>query len=369
MSEKDLIKASGSIHIPHKLNLDQQRLWNVCLAHAYHDLGIKEVHTISETDLLSYYPYETRHTDRIKEDFKVLMGTVVEYNILGKGGPIWGAFAMLAHADLKDGVCSYSYAITLRERLQNPAIYTKINLLIQQRFSSKHALSLYELCLDYLGVQETPWLEVSQFREYMGIEEYEYKAYRDMNTWVIRVAINEINKQSDLALSLKTQRKHRKISHLKFLITKKKDFQLKMPLFEKISAQKPSKTKDYTQHPLYKKLCAYPRFTAQEAIQILQTWSEMEVYKTCKYADDYLEPIKSYPAFLKKCLSEGWHRQNEFNFPKSWWDTLDQNKRSSLYMKDFKAKHPNMDSASSEFQQWLIELWQQHLIQTEFAFS
>ncbi len=367
--KQEVIKASAAIHIPHKLTLVQQQLWNVLLAKSFHELDQKEEHELTEQDLLSYFPYETRNTEHLKDCITTIVRTVVEYNILGKDGNEWGVFSMLAQGSLKNGVCRYAFSPELRRRLQNPAIYAKISLLIQQKFTSKHALSLYELAVDYLGVGETQWFELHQFREYMGIEAHEYKEYYDFNKRVIQTAMREINKQSDINVSLKTQRQHRKITHLKFLIAKKKDYQLKMPLFEKINVQKPSETKDYTQHPLYKKLCTYPRFIASEAVQILQAWSETEVYKACKYVDGYLEPIKSYPAFFKKCLSKGWHRQNDFHLSKAWWDALDQNKRSSLYMKDYKVKHPKLDANSPEFQSWLIELWQQHLIQTEFPFS
>ena len=102
--KKEVIKASGAIAIPHKLTLIQQQLWNVLLANAHPYLKDKEVFEVSEKDLLSYFPYETRNTEYLKECLNKLVTTSVEYNIFEKGEPVWGVFAMLAYGELKNGI-------------------------------------------------------------------------------------------------------------------------------------------------------------------------------------------------------------------------------------------------------------------------
>ena len=49
-------------------------------------------------------------------------------------------------------MCSYAYGPSLREKLHNPRMYARLCLALQNRFSSKHALALWELFVDYLGV-------------------------------------------------------------------------------------------------------------------------------------------------------------------------------------------------------------------------
>lgn len=216
-----LIKASGAIAVSHKLTLIQQKIWNALLHKAYPDLGKQDVYKISEKDILAHFPYETRNTEHLKECLDAITLTKVTFNILGKDkSNHWGVFTMMAQAELKNGVCTFAYAPILRDLLNNPAIYSKINILIQQRFSSRYTLFLYELCLDYIGVHQTPWIELLKFREIMGVEDHEYPRYNNLSLKIIQPAIKEINSKSDIWIKFEPKRANRKISHVKFYVEK-----------------------------------------------------------------------------------------------------------------------------------------------------
>ena len=68
------------------------------------------------------------------------------------------------------------------ETLQPARIYTKLNLHLQNRFTSRHALILWEVCFDYFDTDrdqgETPFIPLEMFRELMGLERHEYPAYK-----------------------------------------------------------------------------------------------------------------------------------------------------------------------------------------------
>jgi hypothetical protein len=42
----------------------------------------------------------------------------------------------------------------LKEKLYNPEMYARIKLSIQNKFTSKHTLALYELFIDYMRMPE-----------------------------------------------------------------------------------------------------------------------------------------------------------------------------------------------------------------------
>lgn len=291
----EVIKASGAIHIPHKLTLIQQQLWNVLLANAFHELKNKQVHEISEQELLDYFPYETRNTEHLKECLDVIVGTKVRYNILEKDKRVWGVFTMLAQAKLEDGLCRWAYAPDLKEKLQDPLIYSKIKLLIQQRFSCKYSLTLYELCLDYVGIHEVPWLELSKFREYMGVELEEYKEYKELNKFVINKAIHEINKKSDLKVSLRVKRTTRKISHLKFKVERNPDF-LKNTVGED--------TKPINSELLYELL--HLKINEKTAMRILKKYPERAIAWSVSYTKKSKD-VKNPGGLLQQCLKEKWY--------------------------------------------------------------
>ena len=81
MEDGLLIKASGIIHITHKLSLMQHQLWNLLLVYAYPDLNKKIKHKIPLSLIKSYLGY-TRNDNHIKNALYGL-GTVVHSDVFG----------------------------------------------------------------------------------------------------------------------------------------------------------------------------------------------------------------------------------------------------------------------------------------------
>lgn len=344
----EVIKASGSIHIPHKLTLIQQQLWNILLGTAFHNLKTKQIHEISEQDLLEYFPYETRNTEHLKECLDVIVGTKVRYNILEKDKRVWGVFTMLAQAELKNGLCTWAYAPRLNELLQDPKIYSKIKLLIQQRFSSKYSLALYELCLDYVGISEVPWLELSKFREYMGIETDEYPEYKDLNKWVTQPSIDEINTKSDLKVSLRVRRTERKISHLKFKVERNPDFL-------KNSAVKD--TKPINSELFYELLKM--GMDDKTTKRIIGKYPERAIFWGIRYVKKSVN-VKNPVGLLTKCLKEKWYLVNR-DFYKEFFEL--PREKQVLMVRDYKmATGKNPDSGDQNDRDTWINFIMENLI-------
>lgn len=222
-TENEVIKASAAIQINGKITLLQRRAWNVLLAHAYNELPSKERHTIPVQDLMHILEYNSTNQDYLKESLKALIHCRVEWNILDKDGHgEWGAAALLAGAKISRGICVYEYGSILREKLYNPHMYARLSLLVQNRFASKHALTLWELCVDYLGAKrdygETPWMAIDDFRKIMGVEDSHYYAvfFKKLKQKVITPALDEINRISDFSVTVEYQHKGRKVTALQF---------------------------------------------------------------------------------------------------------------------------------------------------------
>ena len=186
MKDKDeVVKHSAAIHIQNNITLLQRRAWNVLLANAYDALPFEEKHGITVVDLTKKLEFDSKNDDYLKEALEALVGCKVKWNVLDKDNKWeWGVTTLLAYATIKDGLCTYSYSPPLRERLHNPNIYARISLSMQNKFDSKHALALWELCLDYLDrakqYGETPWIPLETFRELMGIAEEMYPEFKKL---------------------------------------------------------------------------------------------------------------------------------------------------------------------------------------------
>ena len=123
-------------------------------------------------------------------------------------------------------------------KLHNPRIYTKLNLRLQNQFTSKYALVLWELCFDYFDTTrekgETPFIPLETYRELMGLQTDDYTTFKSLNQWVIKPAIKEINDLTDYHVEVEQKRLGRKIAELKFRITRVKELPVQESLFPDI---------------------------------------------------------------------------------------------------------------------------------------
>ena len=101
-------------------------------------------------ELAAKLGFESKNDEYLKETLEALVDFTVKWNVLGKDNKeVWGVASLLGSAEIKDGICTYSFAAHLRPKLHNPRIYSKLNLRLQNRFKSQYALILWEVCFDY----------------------------------------------------------------------------------------------------------------------------------------------------------------------------------------------------------------------------
>ena len=239
----EVIKASPAIQIQSKITHLQRRAWNVLLANAYNELPNRDVHRVSVTELAKKLGFNSHNEDHLKETLEALVDCTVKWNILGKDKKVeWGVASLLAEARIKDGICTYAYSPYLRTRLYNPRIYTKLNLRLQNQFSSRYALILWEVCFDYFDLSrnegETRFIPIETFRELMGLEKGEYSLFKVLNRDVIKPAIKEINALTNFFVEVEPKRIGRRIGELKFRISRFKELPVleptQIPFFDEI---------------------------------------------------------------------------------------------------------------------------------------
>ena len=235
----EVIKASPAIQIQSKITHLQRRAWNVLLANAYNELPNTDIHRVSVVELARKLGYASNDSEHLKETLEALGACQVKWNLLNKDKKErWGFANLLASAEIENGICTYAFAPHLRHQLHNPRIYTKLNLRLQNQFTSKYALVLWEICFDYFDTDrdqgETPFIPLETFRELMGLEKNEYSVFKALNRNVIKPAIKEINDLTDYHVEVERKRLGRKIAELKFRIIKVKQLPVQESLFPDI---------------------------------------------------------------------------------------------------------------------------------------
>ena len=235
----EVIKASPAIQIQSKISLLQRRAWNVLLANAYNELPDKEIHSVSVVELAAKLGFGDGNQEYLKEMLRSLRSCEVEWNLLNKDNKqVWGIAGLLASVEIEDGICSYEFPKPLRLKLHNPRVYAKLNLRLQNRFRSRYALVLWEVCFDYFDTDrdqgETPFIPLEVFKGLMGLEKDEYPIFKELNRNVIKPAIKEINDLTDYHVEIEQKRLGRRIGELKFRITKVKQIPIQESLFPDI---------------------------------------------------------------------------------------------------------------------------------------
>ena len=170
---------------------------------------------------------------------KSIVDCKVEWNVLEKDKEVeWGVASLLAEVRIRDGLCFYQFPHTLRLKLHNPRVYAKLNLRLQNRFTSKYALVLWEVCFDYFDTTrdqgEMPFIPLETYRELMGLQADDYTTFKSLNQWVIKPAIKEINNLTDYHVEVEQKRLGRRIGELKFRIAKVKQLPVPESLFPDI---------------------------------------------------------------------------------------------------------------------------------------
>ncbi|MEP1520387.1 replication initiation protein [Ascidiaceihabitans sp.] len=213
-------KHVAAIHVSGKLTLLQRKLSNVLLLNAYDTLTSQATHLIDARTLCMMIGYNSNDMDTLKGSLRGLAETVAEWDMLdAEGEQEWGVSSLLSYAKLKGGVCEYAYSPALADKLSDPKVFALINLNIQRRFTSGHALALYENCYRFVRTGSTGWWPLDTFRRLMGVSDSAYyESYKHLNAKIIKPAVAEVNKTSNIVIRPEIRKRGRTVSDIRFLI-------------------------------------------------------------------------------------------------------------------------------------------------------
>ncbi|WP_076449799.1 replication initiation protein [Roseivivax lentus] len=213
-------KNVAAIHVSGKLTLLQRKLSNVLLLNAYDTLISRPKHQIDARTLCLMVGYNSNDMETLKQSLRSLAETTAEWDMLDEQGrQEWGVSSLLSYAKLKGGICEYAYSPALAEKLHDPKVFALINLNIQRRFTSGHALALYENCYRFVRTGSTGWWPIDLFRRLMGVDgSAYYDSFKHLNAKVIKPAVAEVNKTSNILLEPEFRKMGRQVVELRFKI-------------------------------------------------------------------------------------------------------------------------------------------------------
>ncbi|MGF2259026.1 replication initiation protein RepM, partial [Acinetobacter baumannii] len=100
--------------------------------------------------------------------------------------------------------------------------FTKYELQQVSNLSSAYAVRLYELLIAWRSTGSTPVIELSDFRQRIGVLDTEYKRMERFKTSVLELAIKQINEHTDITVKYEQHKRGRSISGFSFTFNQKK---------------------------------------------------------------------------------------------------------------------------------------------------
>lgn len=323
----DLVKkAVAAIHIKNDISCLQRKLWNVLLSNSYEDLPNLDIqlHEIKVKDLMEEVGFDSKNIAYLKQALEDMVTTKLTWNILDeKGKQEWGVSAALASAVITGGMCYYSYSAHLRQKLYNPEFYAPVPLGVLRRFCGGHALALYENCLRYRLISQTPFFSLDVFRDLLGVgDNSSYDDFKVLNRAVIKPSMQEVNSVSDICLELELKREKRKVIGIKFVIDSNKQESLPIEPQENFNQDMLAKLRET--------FC----LSEKQAKEVLVTHSEDRIvavmdYVENKYKAGKVQQGKIAPYFLRTL--------NDFDHVNTV-SSIDRHKNEEKERKESKAK-------------------------------
>ncbi len=223
--KKEVIKHSAAVQMSHRMTLVQHKAWNVLLSNAYHNLHKQDIFEIPVDEVKESIEYTSRDNLYLQECLESMHKIYVEWNLFEKDKKNnWGVIPLLAGAEIENGILRYGYSPFVREMLQDPAMYIRLSLLLQNQFSAENSLALFELLTDYFDVKrgcgETPWKDLALIKKFFGVEKHEYPEFKVFNRDIVQKAIKEVAKISKMLVWSEFKRIKRKVVEIKFHIKK-----------------------------------------------------------------------------------------------------------------------------------------------------
>lgn len=225
-----VVKSNRMIEASYRLTLNEQRiiLYAICQGREEDKLLLpNEPVVITAEAFLKQFPSVEKGSvyEQLKEAMDALYDrsvTLYETDV-DTGLPQVSKTRWISKASYVDGagrikVVFTSDVIKYITRLEEE--FTSYQLEKVGRMTSAHAVRIYELLAQHRSIGNRT-LNLKSLRETLGVEPGEYKLTADFIRKVIEVAVDQINKHSDLTVSYKPQKTSRAITDFMFKIRDK----------------------------------------------------------------------------------------------------------------------------------------------------
>jgi plasmid replication initiation protein len=239
------------------LTLLQRKVGNAWLKHCHLNKPIQPGWwEMSISELAIEVGFENSHnTVYLKTVARALMTVMFEWDVLSKKSgdkkKQWEASILFPNVKINENFIRFEINSEIRDQVTNPEVYALIDMRVMRRFRRASSLVIWEMCVRYEGVGQTPKIPWENMRDMIlglsvdpkkGVAEGKqtYQEYKYFKAKILKPAREEINAESEHHIEILEERIGKRISTVQFKVTRKElpeDQQPKVDELDAIIAQ------------------------------------------------------------------------------------------------------------------------------------
>jgi plasmid replication initiation protein len=244
-----LPKNIGAIQISNDLTLIERKIMNIILYNSFNiernnfsenktiNKNNKKFYSINIHDIENSLGWERgKHRFELKQSLDKLVSTSLKFNILKKQNTDSGKWnvtasllsAVITDEDESNNEIYYAFSEPIKDLIIKPTLYGWIDLEEQKTIESKYTLALLEYLQGSIAITKrtetrTEYITVDNYKNLIAGDKSNYSTFKDINRFLIKNPLNELNTKTDIIAKASFQKSGRKVVGVSFDVKKEEN--------------------------------------------------------------------------------------------------------------------------------------------------
>ncbi len=278
----------------HKLSLEEIRLMDTIISFIQPEDDNLETYKIPVSVFQDLYGTQRKDIyEVVKRAIEGLLGKPIKLeSINSKGKKIFEMFNFISYGRYEDGTGNFYVSIDSNFKpylLKLKEFFTKIPIKYTYVLKSRYSIRLYEILKQY----ENTGFRIDylhDLREILGVEKDEYNLFSDFEKRVLKPAVEEIYKKTDIEVEYIKKKTGRRVTQIEFII--------KLKNIEDRNSITSVETFSHAQEQKHKEVLFDENEEKQIKDRITDIWDDIRIFR--RENNDLLTEIKNKVNRLKE---------------------------------------------------------------------
>jgi hypothetical protein len=234
-TESSLIKPGELVDLVEMtpLTLNDRRIYNQLLAHAWERITQPVEHVIAKRELRGSH----NANDRLGDSIERLMAAIVKVRVVRGGERAVERVQLLGsntEHESPDGMLRYEFPARLRAIITESTVFARLQKEVMFALSSKYALALYEMVQKRgnMAIKSQEDFALGEFRELLGVPRGKLPLWGNLYQRALCPALREVNALSDFSIELDPLKTGRRVTGVRLRWARKEQAEVSGVLAE-----------------------------------------------------------------------------------------------------------------------------------------